>query len=136
VSVSDAAPASAVKVASQDVTKCDVVTTKDVKTASLDRTKLSLKLPPRPEDYDFYWYQDDDGTWRNEYDDQVNLDRDGPHIQCTKDWGHWGQCGHANTGARAYINHNPWHMPVFTQLKQYFNVHTRIFFQISTCVCL
>ena len=74
VSVSDAAPASAVKVASQDVAKCDAVTTKDVTSASLDRTKLSLKLPPRPEDYDFYWYQDDDGTWRNEYDDQVSLE--------------------------------------------------------------
>jgi len=39
--------------------------------ASKDRTKLTLKLPPRPADYDYYWYQDDDGTWRNEYDDQV-----------------------------------------------------------------
>ena len=28
------------------------------------------KLPPRPADYDDYWYQDDDGTWRNEYDDE------------------------------------------------------------------
>jgi len=37
-----------------------------------DRSKLSLKLPPRPADYDFYWYQDDDGQWRNEYDDQVS----------------------------------------------------------------
>ncbi len=113
MSVSDATPASAVKVASQDVIKCDVVTTKDVKTASLDRTKLSLKLPPRPEDYDFYWYQDDDGTWRNEYDDQVSFDRDGPHTLCTKDC---GQCEHAYMGARAYINHNPWHMPVLSSL--------------------
>lgn len=49
---------------------------------SLDRSKLKIdltpdgtekrkkKLPPRPEDYDYYWYQDEDGTWRNEYDDQ------------------------------------------------------------------
>ena len=27
-------------------------------------------MPPRPDDYDDYWYQDDDGTWRNEYDDE------------------------------------------------------------------
>ena len=27
------------------------------------------KLPPRPADYDYYWYEDDDGNWRNEYDD-------------------------------------------------------------------
>ena len=26
--------------------------------------------PPRPEDFDDYWYQDDDGSWRNEYTDQ------------------------------------------------------------------
>ena len=28
------------------------------------------KLPPRPADYDYYWYEDDDGNWRNEYDDE------------------------------------------------------------------
>ena len=29
------------------------------------------KLPPRPDDYDDYWYQDDEtGEWRNEYDDE------------------------------------------------------------------
>ena len=28
------------------------------------------KLPPRPEDYDDYWYQDEMGEWRNEYDDE------------------------------------------------------------------
>ena len=28
------------------------------------------KLPPRPWDYDDYYYQDDDGNWRNEYDDE------------------------------------------------------------------
>lgn len=27
------------------------------------------KLPPRPDDYDYYYYQDEDGNWRNEYDD-------------------------------------------------------------------
>ena len=27
------------------------------------------KLPPRPADYDYYWDQDEDGNWRNEYDD-------------------------------------------------------------------
>ena len=32
--------------------------------------KKAEKLPPRPADYDYYWYQDEDGTWRNEYDDQ------------------------------------------------------------------
>ena len=28
------------------------------------------KLPPRPDDYDDYWYQDELGEWRNEYDDE------------------------------------------------------------------
>jgi hypothetical protein len=72
VSQSDAIFASAVKVVeTKDVTakSDDVTLAKD----GHDRTKLSLKLPPRPEDYDFYWYQDDDGTWRNEYDDQVRI---------------------------------------------------------------
>lgn len=26
-------------------------------------------LPPQPADYDQYWYQDESGNWRNEYDD-------------------------------------------------------------------
>ena len=30
---------------------------------------IVIKLPPRPADYDYYWYEDDDGNWRNEYDD-------------------------------------------------------------------
>ena len=25
--------------------------------------------PPRPDDFDDYWYQDDDGNWKNEYND-------------------------------------------------------------------
>ena len=25
--------------------------------------------PPRPDDFDDYWYQDDEGVWRNEYTD-------------------------------------------------------------------
>jgi myosin heavy subunit len=29
-----------------------------------------VKLPPRPVDYDYFWYEDEDGNWRNEYDDQ------------------------------------------------------------------
>ena len=62
--VSESVTSSAVKSPVTSEVKTDDVT-------SHDRTKLSLKLPPRPEDYDFYWYQDDDGTWRNEYDDQV-----------------------------------------------------------------
>ena len=32
-------------------------------------SSLNEKLPPRPADYDYYWYQDEDGNWRNEYDD-------------------------------------------------------------------
>jgi hypothetical protein len=68
VSTSDAVSTSAVKT-SQDATKSDA---KSDDVTAKDRTKLSLKLPPRPEDYDYYWYQDDDGTWRNEYDDQVS----------------------------------------------------------------
>ena len=32
-------------------------------------SKETSKLPPRPLDYDYYWYQDEDGNWRNEYDD-------------------------------------------------------------------
>ena len=62
--VCESVTSSAVKIPVTSEVKVDDVT-------SHDRTKLSLKLPPRPEDYDFYWYQDDDGTWRNEYDDQV-----------------------------------------------------------------
>ena len=27
------------------------------------------KLPPRPLDYDYYYYQDEEGNWWNEYDD-------------------------------------------------------------------
>lgn len=34
-----------------------------------DKDDKSEKLPPRPADYDYYWYQDEDGNWRNEYDD-------------------------------------------------------------------
>ena len=30
---------------------------------------LRRELPPRPWDYDDYYYQDEDGNWRNEYDD-------------------------------------------------------------------
>ena len=29
----------------------------------------SSKLPPRPADYDYYYYQDEEGNWWNEYDD-------------------------------------------------------------------
>ena len=42
-------------------------------TGSLQKNKKSgkvQKLPPRPEDYDDYWYQDEGGEWRNEYDDE------------------------------------------------------------------
>lgn len=34
-----------------------------------DEQSETAKLPPRPADYDYYWYQDEDGNWRNEYDD-------------------------------------------------------------------
>ncbi|XP_071749706.1 protein unc-13 homolog B isoform X4 [Lepeophtheirus salmonis] len=34
-----------------------------------DQPISTKKLPPRPSDYDYYWYKDDDGNWRNEYDD-------------------------------------------------------------------
>ena len=27
------------------------------------------KLPPRPADYDYFYYQDEEGNWWNEYDD-------------------------------------------------------------------
>ena len=37
---------------------------------SKKKKQIKAKLPPRPDDYDDYWYQDDDGTWRNEYDDE------------------------------------------------------------------
>ena len=33
------------------------------------KPSTTSKLPPRPLDYDYYWYQDEDGNWRNEYDD-------------------------------------------------------------------
>jgi hypothetical protein len=32
-------------------------------------TSKSAKKPPRPDDYDDFWYQDDAGQWKNEYDD-------------------------------------------------------------------
>jgi len=32
-------------------------------------SEKSVKKPPRPDDYDDYWYQDDNGQWKNEYDD-------------------------------------------------------------------
>ena len=34
------------------------------------QAKTASKLPPRPWDYDDYYYQDEDGNWRNEYDDE------------------------------------------------------------------
>ena len=34
------------------------------------QTKSASKLPPRPWDYDDYYYQDKDGNWQNEYDDE------------------------------------------------------------------
>ena len=68
VSQIDAAVKSDVKNDVKGDAKSDV---KGDDATSKDRTKLTLKLPPRPADYDYYWYQDDDGTWRNEYDDQV-----------------------------------------------------------------
>ena len=43
------------------------VTIKEDSTQSSD--SKAAKLPPRPADYDYYWYQDEDGNWRNEYDD-------------------------------------------------------------------
>ena len=37
---------------------------------SVDKSFVIVtQLPPRPADYDYYWYEDDDGNWRNEYDD-------------------------------------------------------------------
>ena len=62
----------------KDSTKVD----SSSRSSTLDRNKLTIdlsggepkkkskKLPPRPPDYDYYWYQDDDGNWRNEYDDE------------------------------------------------------------------
>ena len=31
--------------------------------------ETASKLPPRPADYDYYYYQDEEGNWWNEYDD-------------------------------------------------------------------
>lgn len=42
----------------------------DLTPVTPEAPKKKEKLPPRPADYDYYWYQDEDGTWRNEYDDQ------------------------------------------------------------------
>ena len=39
------------------------------KSALTIKDSEKAKLPPRPADYDYYWYQDEDGNWRNEYDD-------------------------------------------------------------------
>lgn len=35
---------------------------------NLNSTATS-KLPPRPADYDYFYYQDEEGNWWNEYDD-------------------------------------------------------------------
>ena len=39
--------------------------------AKVDNAKSTgvSKLPPRPSDYDYYYYQDEEGNWWNEYDD-------------------------------------------------------------------
>ena len=42
----------------------------DEAAGALDNTPDDGRLPPRPADYDYYWYEDDDGNWRNEYDDE------------------------------------------------------------------
>ena len=42
----------------------------DLTPVTPEAPKKKEKLPPRPADYDYYWYQDEDGSWRNEYDDQ------------------------------------------------------------------
>ena len=45
----------------------------EVPSTKLDSKEVSkvqsIKKQPRPEDYDDFWYQDDDGQWKNEYDD-------------------------------------------------------------------
>jgi hypothetical protein len=50
------------------------VTNVQVKAAAIDETKPVISAepvkPPRPDDFDDYWYQDDDGSWKNEYTDQ------------------------------------------------------------------
>ena len=38
-----------------------------------DTTVQPRKKIPRPIDFDDFWYQDEGGNWRNEYDDQVSL---------------------------------------------------------------
>ena len=40
-----------------------------VATSSIENGGTASQLPPRPLDYDDYWYQADDGFWYNEYDD-------------------------------------------------------------------
>ena len=39
--------------------------------ATVDNANSTVvsKLPPRPADYDYYYYQDEEGNWWNEYDD-------------------------------------------------------------------
>lgn len=44
-------------------------TTVPIDNSAVDPTQNTDKLPPRPADYDDYWYQADDGYWYNEYDD-------------------------------------------------------------------
>eukprot|EP00094_Tigriopus_californicus_P005576 TCALIF_05373-PA protein Name:"Protein of unknown function" AED:0.48 eAED:0.48 QI:0/0.16/0/0.28/0.83/0.85/7/0/2053 len=50
----------------------DNPTTADLSQVTFDHLKANQeeRLPPRPADYEYYWYQDDDGNWRNEYDDE------------------------------------------------------------------
>jgi hypothetical protein len=39
--------------------------------ATVDNANSTVvsKLPPRPADYDYFYYQDEEGNWWNEYDD-------------------------------------------------------------------
>ena len=49
--------------------KGDLKTIKEEIKITTSDVEVKSKLPPRPADYDYYWYQDEDGNWRNEYDD-------------------------------------------------------------------
>ena len=56
----------------------------DTKTGPKEK---SSSLPPRPPDYDDYWYQAEDGNWYNEYDDMglVFADPDTASTSTTND---------------------------------------------------
>ena len=56
--------------AAEEVSATERQSAEAVSTNRLEVPSGLRELPPRPWDYDDYYYQDEDGNWRNEYDDE------------------------------------------------------------------